>query len=429
MRLDSIFETWTKFALESDLIPRDVDLEALAISSHHSIVAVTGLRRSGKSSILMLLGRHLKTNGKKVAYVNAEDYKIRYEEDGWDQLISWFGPDEEGYLMIDEVTAKEHWAGFLANTYELMKGKIHLIVTSSRSGLSSPPRELRGRMLQIEVFPLNFPEFLRFRGMEPARNTIDQARDKRMLDDFLRLGGFPEITLMKSEPAALAQLTQYYRDIVMMDIAQVRGYELSEVEQISRHLISSTYFSASKTYNQLKSIGYKTSKAKVLEIERIASESYIFFFPRIFAHGIKDRGIYPRKCFCGDNGFYTAVLGQSSRGRRLENAVFLSMRRDMGQGDEVCYWKNARGNEVDLVVMRGSEAVLAVQVCVDMKDEKTRGREIASLVECARSLGTRKNLIITETESWKQEIDGVEIEALTAIDWFISPRKADRTTG
>lgn len=64
----------------------------------------------------MLVAQELNRRGDKVSYVNMEDQRIRFEEDAWDQLLAWFG-DQEGWLLLDEVTSMNGWEGFLARAH------------------------------------------------------------------------------------------------------------------------------------------------------------------------------------------------------------------------------------------------------------------------------------------------------------------------
>ncbi len=68
--------------------------------------------------------------------------------------------------MLDEVTGVQDWEGWLARNHELLKGRLHLIVSSSRVKLVIPSRPLRGRMLHYEMYPLSFKEFLNFMGVK-----------------------------------------------------------------------------------------------------------------------------------------------------------------------------------------------------------------------------------------------------------------------
>jgi len=171
--MEPVFEEWNLYAKKKALKPRLIDLNRLISDSNLKIVGVTGIRRSGKSSILMLILQKLQNEGKKAAYVNLEDSRISDQKEVLDGLIKWFG--DSGFLLLDELTSAPDWEGWLARNHELLKGQLRLIVSSSRASLSKPSKPLRGRLLAYELYPLSFKEYLQFSGIEVEHTTAGIA--------------------------------------------------------------------------------------------------------------------------------------------------------------------------------------------------------------------------------------------------------------
>jgi predicted AAA+ superfamily ATPase len=419
MSLNPVFEEWSSFAQRRSLIPRDIDVDALIRWSKLKIVSLTGIRRSGKSSILMLLAQELKGQGQNVSYVNIEDQRVRFQDDAWDQLLAWFG-DQEGWLLLDEITSKAGWEAFLSRVHELYKDRIHIISSSSRAGLSSPPRELRGRTINVEVFPLSFSEYLRFRGEAVTRTPQGLAKLTSEAERYMVMGGFPEAVLSDDEMMSTSILSSYYRDIAALDMVQATGYEIDEIELLGRYLLRSPYFSASRCLAFLKGIGFKTSKDKLLKVERWAQASYLFLFTEIFSKSVKDRIQYPRKCYAGDTGFFHAISDDQGRGRSFENQIFLSVRRYLKTGQDLAYWKDRQGREVDIVLRQGDRVLLAVQACYDMNDDRTMKREIDAIVRCSKELGAERAVIVTHGEERLVTEDGVTVDIVPMAPWLLS---------
>src|SRR4030043_1829163 len=145
-----IFEEWDTYAKKKQLTNRDVDLKAFINNSKLKIVALTGIRRSGKTSILMLLAQTLTSQGKHVCYINLEDNRLQNRDNVLDETIKWFG--DTGFMLLDEITAVPEWEGWLARTHELLKGQLYLIISSSRKSIASPTKPLRGRMLPYDLY-------------------------------------------------------------------------------------------------------------------------------------------------------------------------------------------------------------------------------------------------------------------------------------
>jgi len=315
---EMIFEEWKTYAQKKVLKNRALDLSGLISNSRLKIIGITGIRRSGKSSILIMLQQELVKKGEKAAYINLEDSRIKDNESVLDNVLKWFG--DKGYLLLDEVTGAHDWEGWLARNHELLKGKLHLIVSSSRKKLVVPSRPLRGRMLPYELYPLSFKEFLDFRGIEVELTIAGIGKIEKALDEYLIYGGFPEVALISDKTDKIRLLNSYFRDIIGLDVAEMSGESITTVELFGKYVIETSYFSASKCLNFFKGLGHKIGKESLLDLEKHSQEGYLFFFVQIFSHTIKDRTQYPRKAYMGDTGFMYAISGKTDMGFRSGEA-------------------------------------------------------------------------------------------------------------
>ena len=412
-----IFEEWDTYAKKKQLINRDVDLKSLINNSKLKIVAITGIRRSGKTSILMLLAQTLASEGKPVCYINLEDNRLRNREDVLDETIKWFG--DKGFMLLDEITSITEWEGWLARTHELLKGQLYLIISSSRKSIASPTKPLRGRMISYELYPLSFQEFLKFQQAPLEKTTSARGKREKIFEAYQQFGGYPEIALTSPSIEKIRILNSYFRDIISLDVAEMAHEDISIVDTFSRYIIQSPYFSASKCLNYFKTLGYKIGKEKILYLEQYAQAAYLFFFVTIFSYKIKDRTQYPRKTYCGDVGFNYSTLGKIDKGRIFENIVFLELKhRTQGQYD-ICYWKNKEGLETDFIVKQGTNIKEIIQVVYDLEKKDTQKREINGIVSCAKELNINKGTIITSTVAGKQTIEKIKITFIPLMQWLL----------
>lgn len=258
---DDIFDEWTAYAEKQALKPRQTDLSGIQKDATLKIIAITGVRRAGKTSVLMLLHKMLASRGEKTGYINLEDSRLKGQHNVLDKALKWFG--DSGYLLLDEVTAADEWEGWLARAHEMLKGNLRLIVSSSRKTLSSPQKPLRGRMLPVELYPLSFREFLDFTGIPVEKTTAGRGRLERALQEYLVYGGFPEVVLTSNRTDKTRLLNSYFRDIIGLDVADMSGESISAVELFGEYVIESSYFSASKCLHLFKSVGYKIGKQSI----------------------------------------------------------------------------------------------------------------------------------------------------------------------
>jgi len=418
--IEDVFEEWDSYAGGKELIERNIDLENIKSNSKLKIISISGVRRSGKTSILIILHNLLKKQNERVAYISLEDSRIKNDKEVLDKIIKWFG--DSGYLLLDEITSVNDWDGWLSKNHEMLKGKLKIIVSSSRSNLVFPTKPLRGRILSNELYPLSFKEFLDFKRFKIEKTTAGIGKIGKQLSEYLTYGGFPETVLIESNFDKIRLIDSYFKDIISLDVAEIAKETLSTVELFGKYIIESSYFSASKCLNFFKSAGYKIAKQTLLNIEKSSEESYLFFFIPIYSKTIKDRSQYPRKSYLGDTGFMYAISGKSDLGKLYENAVFLELKRRLAKNTEINYWKNKQGSEVDFVIREGLKANEIIQVCYDLTEEKTKSREIKGILSCSKEFREGKGLIITKDFEDERTIEGVKIKFVPLWKWLLGNR-------
>lgn len=413
---ETVFEEWKAYTQKKALKPRALDLESVKSNSRLKIIGITGIRRAGKSSILIMLQQKLLKEGENAAYVNLEDSRIKNSKSALDGILKWFG--DKGYLLLDEITSAYDWEGWLARNHELLKGRLHLIVSSSRKTLAVPSKPLRGRQLNYELYPLSFKEFLDFKNIETEHTTAGIGRMEKALDEYLVYGGFPEVVLSGDKTDKIRLLNSYFKDIIGLDVAEMSGQGITVVELFGKYAIDAAYFSASKCLNFFKGLGHKIGKESILDLERHSQDGYLFFFVPIFSHTMKDRSQYPRKAYMGDTGFMHAISGRTDMGRLFENAVFLELKRRMPQQHDIHYWRNKEGFEADFAIREGLKIREIIQVAY-LLDEKTMEREIRGLAACAREAGLKRGLIITKDTERTETAGGIKVQFVPLWKWLL----------
>ncbi len=292
-----------------------------------------------------------------------------------------------------------------------------IIAASSIRTVTNLIKPLRGRVLEYELFPLSFKEFLDFMNIRIKKTAAGEGSIKRELEKYLIFGGFPEVVQSKNDTDKTLILLSYYRDIVALDIAEKSKNSLSFVNMFARYLVDSTAFSASKCSNFLKSIGIKTGKEKILELERIAELSYLFFFIPIFSFNVKDRFQYPRKIYPGDTGFINSVSRGIWMGRLCESAVFLSLRRNLKPDEEINHWKDKDGYEIDFIIRKGMyvENIIQVSLGMEIKD-----REYRAGLKAAKEFNKSEILLIGDKEG-EEKKEGVTFKFIPLHRWLLPP--------
>lgn len=416
MSIELYLQEWDTYAQNKELIQRDIDIEQVLNTAKIKIFSFTGIRRSGKSSILLLIKQYLIKEGKKSLFCNLEDLRLKTQENVLDEILKFFG--DEGVLLLDEITNIKNWDSWLTRIHEMTKNKLSIICTSSIKHLIIPSKTLRGRMIIHDELTLSFKEFLLFKRFTFENKTVSLGKLEKLLEEYVIYGGFPEIALIDDEVTKITIILSYFRDILGLDVADHAHVSLALIEIFGKYILEITYFSASKCLNFLKTLGFKVAKQTLLDLEKFSESASIFYYVKIYSNTIKARSQYPRKVYAGDLGFYYAITGKIDYSRLYENIVYLELRRRIKPNQEIHYWKDPDGLECDFIIREGLQISGVYQVTYEMKIEKTRKREVNGIVRCAKVFHMKKGIIITKNEESILIIDEIEVEIIPLLSWL-----------
>ena len=128
---------------------------------------------------------------------------------------------------------------------------------------------------------------------------------------------------------------------------------------------------------------------------------------------------YPKKVYFIDNSFINHITTKFSGdvGRQMENLVFLQLLRRYGINN-LFYWKNSKGQEVDFIIVDGEKVLSLIQVCQDVSSSTTRTRELRSLVSGAKELGCNELIVVVIEDDGEEEVDGYQIRFISLYNWL-----------
>ncbi|MDP3042929.1 MAG: ATP-binding protein [bacterium] len=374
------------------------------------IVAMGGIRRCGKSTIMLqlidYLINHKRIGSEQTLYVNFEDPKFFnfLNLDFLDKILEAYyeivnHSNKKTYLFLDEVQKIKGWEHWVRAHYD-KKSNIKIFVTGSSADLMSSEFSslLTGRHLELPVYPLCFKEYAEFNNVT-ANNKLEAIKKRKDLiklsKQFIRQGGFPKIAVISDESLKKELLTQYFNDIVVKDIGE--RHKLKNIAQLKTlALFYANNFSSLISYNKIKKmLDIDISLDSIERFSGYLTESYLFYLTAKFSYSLAEQIKNNKKVYIADNGIRDAVSFKFSNdyGKYLENAVFLELKKE---GTEIYYFE--KGKEVDFLVKQGNKICQAINVCYDLNDKLTREREIKGLADGMDSFNLKQGLIITEKE-------------------------------
>jgi len=399
--------------------------EIQRLSRIGEILVISGVRRSGKSTLILQFCKSLIQSGvakENILIVNFEDPRftsldLTLLNKIYECYLTELNPKKEHYVVLDEVQVVSQWEKFARFLRE--NKKAHVIITGSSSKLLSSEYAtvLAGRHVDMEVYPLSFKEFLRFNGIE-IKGDLDiisrRHEIKRLIGEYLKWGGFPKPTLLKEERDKKELLANYFRDIITKDIAmRYKIKDIEKLEGLAKYYLSN--IASLQSFNKIKNI-LNISIDTVERFSRYLSEAYLLFFVKKFSFSEKEQIANPKKVYCIDTGLRNAVgfTFMENLGKLMENAVFLELKK---RGKEIFYWKGK--GEVDFVIKEGTKIKELIQVCYDIEKEETKKREIDALVEAMEFFKLNNGKIITWDFEGEEKIGKMKIVFIPIWKWLL----------
>ena len=401
------------------IIPRNM----YAFDPHANYV-LTGLRRSGKSTLLYHLVQHLVEAGvlwEQIIYINFEDERLAgFTTADFNDIVAVQSEmsDLPGYFFFDEIQSIPAWEKFARR---LADAKEHVYITGSNARMLSREIEstLGGRYLTKQVRPYSFSEYLTARSIPHTENdriaTKARARIVSSLDDYLKEGGLPESLQYMYKRVYISSV---FQKVLLGDIITRHGIRNEYAAKMLIKKIAETVkdeMSYSRLHGALTGIGVKISKDSIIDYLQYAEEAYLLFPVRNWVSKFSDRESTPKYYF-SDNGIVNLFLTNKD-GILLENMTAVELNRLFGE--EVYYLKSEKnGFDVDFFL---PECGLAIQVCMDLNDLSS-GREIGNLVRLAKSTqNIRRLMVVTrDPEQRIQTTDGCRIEIIPAEQFYLS---------
>jgi predicted AAA+ superfamily ATPase len=401
-----------------DLRPRDIDIDRILKSRPRKITTLTGFRRVGKTYIQFLIMR--KIQEKPCVYFNFEDERLPETADVLAELMNTIDEvysEKPAYLFLDEIHVIPGWGKFLRRIHD--RGyRIFVTGSSAKLDLQEIPTELRGRTVNRQVFPLSFAEYLSFKQVDfRDLDTYKESAIRGHFSEYLKKGGFPE--LHDANDLERKEIIQeYYRTLLQRDL--IERYNLREealLESLLKLVLNSLMVTITKLSYTLKSLGFpRCSKNTVANYLSYLEKSF-FLYPVYFhSKNVKDRMQFPRKLYIVDNGFLRFMTLNPDEGRFLENLIALELMR---RGEEIAYWRDNTGHEVDFIVFQNGRTAELIQACWSLSFNDTREREIRGLFKAMKHFGLKSGSILTAGEEETIKVNDRTIAVRPVWKWLL----------
>jgi predicted AAA+ superfamily ATPase len=399
------------------MIIRETYLQKLReLRDQKLIKVVTGIRRSGKSTLLEAFKNELIESGvakRNIVFLNFEERENIYLTNWtalYDEIIKNIKSDKKYYVFLDEVQLVDDFEKLINSLFR--KKNIDLYVTGSNAYLLSSELAtlLTGRYIAINVQPYSFLEY-----------TLAYSREKntdRLFRQYINTSCFPEaVTLAKrNETLVNDYLQSIYETVVIKDIAQ--RYKLRNLHNLQRVIslvfdsigsyVSPTNIAVTLNKNSNKTISHNT----IIKYLEFLTNSYIIYAaPRYDIKGKELLSTNPKYYLVdlGLKNITTTNKYDADLGRKLENVVYFELLR---RGGKIYAGKN-NDKEIDFVVQKPNNEREYYQIAFTVNDEKTFEREISAF----RNIRDNYPKFLLTLDFDNTSIEG--IHKVNVIDWLL----------
>ncbi|MHB2149250.1 ATP-binding protein [Calditrichota bacterium LG25] len=370
---------------ETKLLNRDIFPKLKNNLKTPYVLILIGSRRTGKTTLLKMLLQESDVR-KNALYFDLENpiQRENFQSPDYDliarQIIQALPhPNQRGYVFLDEIQYLENAASLLKYMFDHYSNLKFVVSGSSSLRIKSLLSEsMVGRKRVFRLFPLNFREFLVFKGkmhlyrqlegyhfFSPSSEIpkiLPSIRSQLLAEifEFLTFGGYPETTLLQNREERIQSLYEIYTSYIQKDIAYL--FSIESVDKFNK-LVK---ILASQTGNLVN----VSELSNTLGISRATIERYLFILESTFvlerlkpfySNVRKELSKMP-KLFFEDVGICNAIvgkftleLGSAFWGQLAENFVFNQLKKQYVP--EIKFWRSKNKQEVDFLIFNEGEMI------------------------------------------------------------------------
>ncbi len=382
----------------------------LAYKDKGIIKVVTGLRRSGKSTLLELFRGKLLGSGvdpkqtQSYNFERPEDYLHKSWSSLYFEIKSRLQAGKPNYVFLDEVQNIAEFEKLVDGLF--VTPDVDVYITGSNANLLSSELAtlLSGRYIEISILPFSFAEYLELRSIDTGNKYLNY---EALFFDYVNETSLPKGIELREEgfDKVYEYLEALYATIIQKDITQRRQiHDKRAFDNIVRFVASNigSRLSPSGISKALKADNQSVHRDTVEKFLEYLVESFAFYRVNRFDIKGKKQLATQEKYYIVDPGLLNMLLGrqrQADRGHILENVVYLELLR---RGYKV--WTGTMRNaEIDFTVKNKVGDIEYYQVAWEMSSPETQAREFGAL----EIIKDNYPKCILSTDSFPQSRDGI----------------------
>lgn len=326
------------------------------LESHESIV-LTGFRRVGKTTILKHLFDELKSDNKIFLDMESPINQRIFKKENYEAILADFvklglNVKEKTYVFIDEIQYAKKSPSIIKYLFDHYDIKFVLTGSSSFYLKNHFSESLSGRKFLFELFPLDFEEFLWFKG-EKLSLDADYDLLRHLYDEYVEFGGLPAVVLEKDVEDKKLRLDDALGSYFQLDVSHLANFH------DRKNLESLMFLLASRTGSKLDI----TKLSQSLGVSRQTLYNYLEFLKETYLINLvpqysNSSDVVVRKVpklYFNDSGILNRIE-KISQGQIFENTIFNQLYsknyfNNLGQNlrPRIYYYQKKSGAEIDFI--------------------------------------------------------------------------------
>lgn len=406
---------WWKEKFTLDYKDREILRQIQKFLVLRQILAFTGLRRVGKTTLMLKIIRDSIQSGfspQNITYFSFDEFRdadIRDLIKTFEMMMNKDYKEEKHLLLLDEIQKLEGWEDQLKGIYDAYGQNVKIIISGSESLFirRKSKETLAGRIFEFKIDPLTFKEFLAFKKIHYKPVEIHERELMRLFNEFTMSLGFPEMVNVKEKEV----IKKYIKESIVEKIIYRDVANLYKIKDIS--FLESLFNILMEDPGQLIEI---SSLSQHMNITRQTLTNYLkyledSFLIRKLYNFSKSRRKVERKL----KKYYSAVISPSllfkeddhSRSKVFEWLIVNQLNAEF-------FWRDPYKNEVDII--KAEKKIIPIEI-------KYGRIEYKGLLAFMRKFKVQEGYIVSFDEEKKQDINGKSVHIIPAYKFLLETEK------
>ncbi|MDO8529422.1 MAG: ATP-binding protein [bacterium] len=323
------------------------------------VVILTGMRRTGKTTLMKTILSSVESSNK--VFLDLENPLNRriFEEKNYDNILKnlekvGISSQEKMYVFLDEIQLMSQIPSAIKYLHDNFDVKFFLTGSSSYYLKNLFSESLSGRKIIFELYPLDFEEYLVFKGEDSkiAKEFLEKSKNKNEIvfeqrkkyyDEYLRYGGFPGVVLEKDLAQKEKKISDIFTSYFEQDVKMLADFrDLSKLRDLIILLAART---GSKLEITKLASEMGVSRETIYNYLSFLEKTYFIFLISPFSRNSDREVSGARKVYLCDTGILY-LLGGASDGSIFENAAFLNLKKY----GKINYYQKRSGTEIDFIL-------------------------------------------------------------------------------